>query len=410
MTARLLEGIKVIDMGHVVAGPTAGSILADWGAEVVKVEPLEGEWIRNYRAHMEPDPDLTTENGGRVNWLIELLNRGKKGIAVDLKSERGRTVVHRLVAAADVFLSNHQYRVLEKLGLGWEALCAVNPRLVYGVLSGFGPKGPDRDKRGFDQLLWGRSGLSHSITEPGGNLVIMRPAMLDRIAGDQLVMGILAALLWRERSGRGQRLDVSLFHAGLWTLALDVQPAMLGAHGRRFDRRESNNPLANVYRTRDDRWLMLAMQQSQKDWPRFCAAIERPDLEHDPRFAQAQARADHCSELIGILDQVFAKRDLGTWQERLHAHDCIFQGVQTYAEVVEDPQVLANDFFTTAPHPAAGSLTYLAAPVTFSGTPGEVSRPAPAVGEHSREILLAAGFSAEAADALFADGVVRQSS
>jgi formyl-CoA transferase len=403
---RPLDGLKVIDMGHVVAGPTAASILADWGAEVIKIEPLDGEWIRSYRGHMEPDPEVDLP-GGRVNWLIELLNRGKKGIAVDLKSERGVDVVRRLVARAEVFLSNHQERVLEKLGLGWGALSAINPRLVYGLLSGFGPKGPDKDKRGFDQLLWGRIGLSQSITEPGANLVVMRPAMADRIAGDQLVMGILAALIARDRTGVGQRLDVSLYHAALWTVGLDIQPAMLGLEGRRFDRRESNNPLANLYRTADDRWLMLAMQQSQKDWPEFCAAIERPDLEHDPRFADFEARRQNCVELIGILDQVFATRPLAEWQDRMRAHGCIYEGVQTYAEAVEDPQLLANEFFVEASHPAGGAFNYLASPVTFGRTKAAVASPAPALGEHTREVLAGAGLGEDEVARLFEDGVVR---
>jgi crotonobetainyl-CoA:carnitine CoA-transferase CaiB-like acyl-CoA transferase len=404
---RVLDGLKVIDMGHVVAGPTAASILADWGAEVIKVEPIEGEWIRSYQGHMEPDLEVEFPDGARVNWLIELLNRGKKGVALDLKSDRGREILQRLVQDADVFLSNHQYRVLEKLGLGYEALAAVNPRLIYAVLSGFGPKGPERDKRGYDQLLWGRCGLSQAVTEPGASLVIMRPAMADRIAGDQLVMGILGALLWRQRSGVGQRIDVSLFHAALWTLSLDVQPALFGLEGKRFDRRESSNPLANVYRTRDDRWLMLAMQQSQKDWPGFCAAIERPDLVRDPRFGTAEDRRRRCTELIAILDQVFVTRPLAEWQQRLRAEDCIFEGVQTYTEVVHDPQVLANDFFTRAPHPEAGTMTYLATPVTFSRTPAFVSGPSPDVGEHTDEVLAGLGYSADAIERLREQGVAR---
>jgi crotonobetainyl-CoA:carnitine CoA-transferase CaiB-like acyl-CoA transferase len=404
---RVLDGLKVLDMGHVVAGPSAASILADWGADVIKVEPIEGEWIRSYQGHMEPDLEVDMPNGGRVNWLIELLNRGKKGIALDLKSDRGREVLHRLVEGADVFLSNHQYRVLEKLGLGYEALSAINPRLIYGVLSGFGPKGPEKDKRGYDQLLWGRCGLSHSVTDPGGNLVIMRPAMADRIAGEQLVMGILGALLWRQRSGLGQRLDVSLFHAALWTLSLDVQPAVFGLEGKRFDRRESTNPLANVYRTADDRWLMLAMQQSQKDWPNFCAAVERLDLLDHPSFAGAAERRRNCGELIALLDRVFETRTLADWMERLRAHDCIFEGVQTYTEAVRDPQVLANDFFTEASHPEAGTMTYVATPVTFSRTPAFVSGPSPDIGEHTDEVLAGAGYSTEEIAGLKAHGVAR---
>lgn len=402
---RVLEGLKVVDMGHVVAGPSAASLLADWGAEVTKIEPLSGEWMRHYRGHMEADPVVEME-GGEVNWLIELLNRGKKGLAVDLRKEQGRAVLHRLVEGADIFLSNYEASTLDKLGLDYDTLSAINPRLIYALLTGFGAVGPDKGARGYDQLLWGRAGLSQAITEPGGNLVIMRPAMLDRITGDHLVMGVLGAVLWREKSGVGQKLDVSLFHSAFWTLGLDIEPALMGLKGKGFDRTESSNPLANVYRTRDDRWMMLAMLESDKDWPSLCAVLERQDLEEDARFSSAQGRAENCRELIAILDQVFMTRDLADWLAGLREHGCIYSPVQTYEEAVTDPQALANDFFFESPHPVAGSLNYVATPVTFSRTPAAVSAPAPAIGEHTEEVLLEAGFSPDDIDALRADDVV----
>ena len=402
---RVLDGLKVIDMGHVVAGPSAASLLADWGADVTKVEPLSGEWMRHYRGHLEADPVMEME-GGQVNWLVELLNRGKKGLAVDLRKEQGRAVLHRLVEGADIFLSNYEASTLDKLGLDYDTLSAINPRLIYALLTGFGAVGPDKDERGYDQLLWGRAGLSQAITEPGANLVVMRPAMLDRITGDHLVMGVLGAILERGRSGLGQKLDVSLFHSALWTLGLDIEPALMGLEGHRFDRTDSNNPLANVYRTRDDRWMMLSMLESDKDWPGLCAAIERQDLEQDPRFSSAKGRDKNSLELIAILDEVFATRDLTDWLARLRENGCIYSSVQTYEEAVTDPQVLANDFFYESPHPVAGTLNYVATPVTFSRTRAAVSAPAPAIGEHTNEVLLGAGFSTDEIDALRGDDVV----
>ena len=402
---RVLEGTKVLDMGHVVAGPSGASVLADWGAEVIKIEPLRGEWIRHYHGHMEADPVVEVD-GEEINWLVELLNRGKKGLAIDLKNELGRAVLHRMVEHADVFLSNYEASTLEKLDLDYDTLSAINPRLVYAMLTGFGPTGPDKDERGYDQLLWGRAGLSDAITNPGRELVVMRPAMLDRMTGDHMALGIVGALLWREKSGLGQRIDISLFHSALWTLGLDVEPALMGVQGSRFDRTKSKIPLANIYRSRDHRWIMLSMMASEDDWSSLCAVIERPDLVDEPRFADHQSRTDNCEELIRLLDEIFAGKDLDTWEVRLREHDCIYSRVQTFDEVVKDPQVRANAFICEGPHPASETLEYVASPVTFSRSRAAVTSPAPEVGEHTDEALSGVGFSPEEIDGLRREGVI----
>jgi len=401
----VLDGVRVVDMGHVVAVPSGASVLADWGAEVIKVEPVTGEWIRSYRGHMEADPVVEID-GREINWIVELYNRGKKGVALDLRREKGREAIHRLVKTADVFVSNYEVSTLARLGLDYGTLSGIQPRLIYAVLTGFGAAGPDKDQRGYDQLLWGRAGLSESITDPAAPLVILRPAMCDRIAGDQMVMGILGALRWRDRTGEGQKLELSLFHAALWTLGLDVQPALLGVEPRKWDRTRTKNPLANVYRTRDGRWIMLAMIKPEADWPGFCRALGLPQLETDRRFAAEAQRSERCSELIALLDEAFAGRDLEEWERRLRENGCIYGRVQNFMEAARDEQAIANEFFVEVPHPDVGKMKYLRTPVGFSRASTAVRGRAPRLGEHTDEVLESIGYTRAEIDELRREKVI----
>lgn len=403
----LLEGIKIIDMGHVASVPSSGSILSDWGADVIKVEPLTGEWIRSYKRHMEADLTYKTDTG-EANWIVEMLNRGKRSIAVDLKKEAGRDIVYRLVKNADVFICNYELNTLNKIGMDYETLNKINPGLVYAVLTGFGSAGPDKDERGFDQMAWGRSGLSDAMTEPGGSLPILRPAICDMIGASHLVMGVLAGIINRDKTGKGQMLELSLLHSALWTLGLDVQPAILGIPVPKFDRKKSLTPTANVYRTKDDRWFMIAMLASDSDWHNFCQALDRPDLENHPKFLNHDLRGENCEELIAILDAVFAEKDLVEWEERLRGNQCIFGRVQTYQEAAEDPQAKANGYFVDVPHPDAGTMKFITTPVKFSRTPPSIKKTAPGLGQHTDSILSELGYSDDQIIQLKTDGVIHK--
>jgi crotonobetainyl-CoA:carnitine CoA-transferase CaiB-like acyl-CoA transferase len=208
-----------------------------------------------------------------------------------------------------------------------------------------------------------------------------------------MVAGILAALWHREKTGEGQELEFSLYHSGVWTLAADLQVALGGQPLNQNDRTKAMNPLWNSYRTRDDRWLQLAMLQADLSWPDFCRAIERPELENDPRFIDLETRADHCEELIHILDEIFASKDRTEWEKQLRANNCIYGRIETPEEVINDPQAEANGFFAKIQHPGVGEVRYVTSPVTFRQNPASVRTASPEIGQHTEEILLELGYS-----------------
>ena len=393
----ILEGIRVIDMGHFVAVPSGAAVLADWGADVLKVEPLSGE----------PQRGIMALSQTPVNWRFEVHNRNKRSIALDLKADRGRDILCALVRIFDVFMSNYELAALKRLGLDYSTLAEVNPRLVYALLTGYGTAGPDKGRRGFDMAAaWAGTGMQYLLTESGRIPPQQRGGVLDRTVGFQMVAGIVAALLHRERTGRGQLVEFSLYHSGVWTLAADLQVALAGLPLAIHDRARALNPLVNQYRTRDDRWIQLAMLQADLSWHDFCLAVERPDLENDPRFSDMQVRAEHCEALIGILDKVFARRTLDEWDDRLRKHGCIHGQVRTPEETIADPQALANDFFAEMEHPVAGRTKMVTTPVKFSQDPASLRRTAPETGQHTEEVLLELGYDWDDIAKLKGEGVI----
>jgi len=385
--AGILEGIKVLDMGHVVAVPAAGATMADWGADVLKIEPLTGELARGLVGR------LLKMTGGEFNWYIQLLNRNKKGLALDLKTEEGKDILYKLVQKSDVFMSNYELNTLNKLGLDYDTLNQLNPKIVYAILTGYGTEGPDRNERGFDYAAaWARSGAMYMIGEPGSDPPPQRGGMMDRVVGAHMVGGILAALLHREKTGKGQKLEFSLYHTGVWTLAEDIQPALLDTPPTKHDRTKALNPLWNSYRTKDERWFWLAMLQSDPSWPDFCRAIERQDLESDQRFNSMEARAEHCEELINIIDDILASKTSNEWERAFKKHNVIYGRVASPTEVTTDPQALANGFFADLHHPAK-EARIVTTPVKFCQNPASVRAPAPEVGQHTEEVLLDLGYT-----------------
>jgi len=395
--AGILEGIRVIDMGHFVAVPSGAAVLGDWGADVLKVEPLSGEPQRGVMALAQTP----------VNWRFEVHNRNKRSIALDLKSDRGRDILHALVRESDVFMSNYELAALERLALDYTALREVNPRLVYALLTGYGTAGPDGGRRGFDMAAaWAGTGMQYLLTESGKSPPQQRGGVLDRTVGFQMVAGILAALLHRKTTGQGQLVELSLYHSGVWTLAADLQVALAGLPLPVHERTRALNPLVNQYRTGDNRWLQLAMLQSDLSWHDFCQAVGRPDLEDDPRFNGMQLRAEHCQELIAILDEVFASRNADEWDQRLGEHNCIYGLIRTTEEVVADPQALANDFFAGIEHPVAGQTRMVTTPVKFHESPATLRQTAPETGQHTEEVLLELGYDWDGITRLKEEGVI----
>ncbi|MBI2830361.1 MAG: CoA transferase [Chloroflexi bacterium] len=389
-----LEGLKVVSMEQWVVIPHASVLLADWGADVIKVEPLTGE---PFRGTGRVGGVSTNVKLGNVELKpgFQLLNRNKKSLAVDLKKETGRDIFCQLIRQADVFMSNYQLDALKKLRLDYDSLSQVNPRLIYAVVSGYGSRGPDRDEQAFDVVAsWARSGMAYLITDPGNPPARQPAGMGDRTASVHVVAGILSALLHREKTGKGQELEFSLLHSALWTISWEIQDALVGAPLRRDIRTRAQNPLQNTYRTSDNRWLQLMMPQSQVFWSGFCRAIDRPELENDPRFHNIETRTQHCEELIRILDEIFASKTIDEWEALCRKYRLIYSRIKTPAEVIVDPQALANDCFVDLPHPA-GTMKVIASPVKFRQNPASVKTPAPEVGQHTEDILLELGYSWE---------------
>ena len=404
--AGILEGIRVVDMGHVVAVPAAGAMLADWGAEVIKVEPISGEMARGLGRLSRTRTVLEFERG-EVNLGIELLNRNKKGLALDLKKDSGREIFYKLIEKADVFMSNYEITALQRLGLDYANLSRLNPKLVSCVLTGYGTVGPDKDERGFDySASWARAGFQYLIGEPESAPPPQRGGMMDRVAGVHVVAGILAALVHKERTGKGQEIELSLYHTGVWTISSDIQAALMGRLLPKTDRTDAPSPLWNTYRSKDNRWFFLAMIQPDVHWPHFCQAIERPELENDPRFNIMENREQNCKELIRILDEIFSSKNMEEWGKRFKQNDCIYGPVQSPLEVTTDPQAIANGFFAEINHPAAGVMKIVTTPVHFQQNPASIRAPAPAIGQHTEEILLDLGYGLDDISRFKKQGVI----
>jgi crotonobetainyl-CoA:carnitine CoA-transferase CaiB-like acyl-CoA transferase len=386
--AGILEGIKVLDMGHVVAVPAACAMMGDWGAEVIKIEPHAGDMLRGLKR-------MVVENGAiKIYetwplWYINLLNRNKRGLALDIKKDEGRAILYRLVERADVFLSNYETGALKNLKCDYATLSQINPRLVYGVLTGYGTVGPDKDERGFDFTAgWARTGIQYIIGEPGTPPPPQRGGMIDRVASGFMVAAIMAALLKRTETGRGQELAFSLYHTGVWVLADDIQAALSGFPVLKHERTKPGSPLWSNYQAKDGRWFQLAMLQSDLQWPGFCRAINRPDLENDPRCNSMEMRMLHSEEIVRIIDDILIIKTRTEWEKIFRENGVIYGRIETPEEVVRDPQAEVNNFFADIHIPAVGEGKLVTTPVKFNQYPTSIRMPAPEIGEHTEEILL----------------------
>ncbi|MEK7354720.1 MAG: CoA transferase, partial [Chloroflexota bacterium] len=392
--AGVLDGLKVLSMELMEAVPAASVWLADWGADVLKIEPLTGDQFRGTRriggASVYIDID-----GAEVNPRFELLNRGKKSIALDLKQQEGRDIVYKLVKTADIFMTNNEAKALANLKMEYETLSKINPKLIYAFLNAYGTAGPDKDGPGYDRVsAWARAGFQYLIGEPGSTPPTQRSGMMDKTVAPHVLAGVLAALWHREKTGEGQKLEASLFHSAVWTLSGDIQIALVANPLPKDDRSRVANPLWSSYRCQDDRWLCLGMLRPDPYWVPLCKALERPDLERDPRFDSMEARRQNNLELISVLDEIFASQDVEYWEKRCRQYNLIYARVQNAVEVTEDPQALANNLFVDLNHPA-GHVPMIASPIKFIQNPAEIRGPSPEIGQHTEEILLELGYSWE---------------
>jgi crotonobetainyl-CoA:carnitine CoA-transferase CaiB-like acyl-CoA transferase len=386
-----LSGIKVVEMGIFVAGPATAAVLGDWGADVVKIEnPAGGDPIRGLVSlglvQVEPD----------VNSALELENRNKRSVAVDITKPEGRDVVLRLLRAADVFVSNLRAGALERAGLAYEDVKNVNPRIIYATLSGYGTRGPDKDRAAFDYAaFWARTGAMAALAEPDRPPPTQRPAMGDHPAGLQLAGAVSAALFHRERTGEGQAIHLSLFQSGLWMMASDIEIALVMGVGHTPTGRLVPNPLWNHYQAKDGKWFHLVMIQADRFWPKFCAAIGEPELAKDERYDGVVKRGRHAQALIDNLDRVFATKNRDEWAAIFDRYELIWAPVQTVLEASRDPQALALGMYETLQHRSGREISLVRTPVEFGATPATIRCGAPELGEHTEEVLLAHGYGWE---------------
>lgn len=394
-----LDGVRVVEVATFIAMPSAGALLADLGAKVVKVEPPAGDLWRAARNR--------TDTPFPTNPMFLLDNRGKRSIAVNLAHPDGQAVVRRLTDQADVFITNLVRDRRERFGMTYADLAATNSRLIYLALSGYGDQGPEADRLSFDvTAFWARSGILDTMTEPGTPPPVMPSSVGDHMMSPLLVMAITAALFERERSGRGQEVNTSLLHAGLWALGADLQQALVsGKSPHATGRTGRRNPLRNTYQAGDGRWFMLNCQRD-REWPWICAALDRPELETDARFATPGDRNRNCLELVALLESVFAGATLDDWGQRFDGHGVVWAPVQSAQEALADPQTTANGYLTHMDQPGYGAVLTIRPPVTFSRTPAEPQGPAPEAGQHIEEVLLDAGYNWEEIERLRATGAI----
>ncbi|GAB3004999.1 CoA transferase [Mycobacterium bourgelatii] len=396
------EGVRVVEVASWTFVPAAGAIMADLGAEVIKVEPPAGDPQRALLNAINADKSLPDP-------FVQVPNRGKRSITLDLSHEAGLTTLRRLVASADVFLTSYLPKVRSKLGIEAEDLRAENERLIYVRGSGWGSAGPMADAGGFDAAAaWSAAGIQHKLTAPRAAAPAAQPAAFFDLQGSSAIAGAVAmALFRRERTGVGGVVDVSLLNTGMWTMSPDLAASAAGiGELPRTDRLAAPNPIVNSYRTSDDRWLNLVCLQSDRFWSELCVLVGRPDLADDPRFGDAVARYVNRAACIAELDTTFAGRPLAEWREVLAGFSGVWSAAATFEEVCDNPQVASNGYLPTVTGLDGNTFRLVAPPYQFDGKPTTPAGPAPELGQHTEEILLESGLEWDEITSMRDDGVL----
>jgi crotonobetainyl-CoA:carnitine CoA-transferase CaiB-like acyl-CoA transferase len=410
-----LENMKVVELATMAAVPMAGRLLADWGADVIHIEhPVTGDPWRTWLTQGGVElPDRLS-----YHWW-ENYNRNKRSLTLDISHEKGQEVLRKLIGEADVFLCNRRPYEIKRYKLDYETLSRLNKRLIYGSLTGYGRKGPDKDAPGQDTIgFWARSGFMYQMQQggtappsPGYRAV----AAGDKVSGMTMACGILLAILAREQSGVGQEVDVSLLNTGIY--AQSPLALHLGGYEEIYEtqeeyeaglrkEREDVSPLYISFETKDKRWLQLSLAPPDRYWTQFCQAIEMPELEKDPRFDSIESRMENQPEFFKLIESIFLEKSLAEWIEQLEPFDLLWSPIQSPKEVLQDPQVLANDYIVPFDHPEFGEIDVIANPIKHSKTPATLRTPAPEFSQHTEEILLEMGYTWEDIGELSAEGTI----
>jgi crotonobetainyl-CoA:carnitine CoA-transferase CaiB-like acyl-CoA transferase len=386
-----LDGVRVVELTQFQQGPVAGMRLGDLGAEVIKIESKEGDAARGMMRIIGADTGIK----GR-NFYFESCNRNKRSIVLDLGTEKGKEVFFKLIKQADVFLTNLSISAPKRLGITYEVLSEINPRLIYTHASGWGREGPDADALSFDYTGIARSGTMMMCGERDGPPGTLIPGMGDEQGGLISAWAVTAALYAREKTGKGQLVDTSLMGALIALNGVNFSaPGVLGKEFPRLKRSEAGNPIYNHYQCKDGKWVVIAHLQPDRYWPKVCRAMGLEELENDPRFSTIEARHDHCKEIVAILDERFATKNRDEWMDIFKEAGIIYTPVQSPSEVFKDKQAQANSYVIDVDHPVWGPIQMIGFPWEFHDTPASVQREAPELGQHTEEILLELGYTWE---------------
>jgi crotonobetainyl-CoA:carnitine CoA-transferase CaiB-like acyl-CoA transferase len=397
-----LDGIRVLDLSQVVSGPICARVLADLGADVVKIEPLGGDPMRGKtRQPKLPDHPPVDES-------FHVDNRGKRSIAVALDTDEGATLVRRIVAGADVLVTNLLPHRQTRFGLTPDDLLAMQPRLVHATLSGYGLEGPDATRPGYDvTAFFGRGAISDSLAEPDGPPPHPRPAQGDHTTGLALVAAVLAALRLVDRTGEGQVIDVSLFATAAWTMATDLAPTLVDRRQpSRRGRHHLITPLANRFPCGDGKWVVFNMPEEHW-WPRFCHAVGRDEWTVDERFQDTKGRFDHMPILVDGIDEALSMRSRDEWAEVFDEAGLIWGPANDLADLVGDPQAAAAGLWAELEHPEVGRFETVSTPIRIRGVDTSPASIGPSIGQHTDEVLAGLDLGEDERARLRRDGIVR---
>ena len=403
----MLEGLKVIEMATYVAAPAAGAMLRDWGAEVIKVEPLNGCPMRRFFEGMKSNVPI------EGNPIFTLDNRGKKGISINTSDEKGAEIVRELIKDADIFLTNVRPQSLESAKLDHESLLKVNPKLIYCSLTGYGLEGEEKNRPGFDvAAYWSRSGMAHLTQRKGEEPLPIRTASGDHITAISTVSGILAAVYERTKTGKGKVVETSLLRTGIYSLSSDMALQLkFGRVPSTKKRDEQINPIFNFFKTKDDRWICLSPRAGgDYDLPKVVRALGKEEWLKNEKFNTNQARRENAKEFIDEMDRAFSQYTMSEWGEKLDEQDLIWSPVQNLKEVSKDKQAIDSGAFSEVEDQDCDeNYSTVSSPVRFHNSDDGPKGPAPKLGQDNFEVLKGIGINEDQINELIDRGIVGNS-